>query len=45
MIPIVLHISPIVLGGGTPLFTDGDRVEFVQTNVRPSASIPSGVRT
>jgi dihydrofolate reductase len=35
---LVLHISPIVFGGGTPLFTDGDRVELVQTNVRPSAN-------
>ena len=35
---MVLHISPIVVGGGTPLFTDGDRVEFAQINVRPSAN-------
>jgi dihydrofolate reductase len=35
---VVLHISPIVFGGGTPLFVDGDRVELTQTNVRPSST-------
>ena len=33
-----LHVSPIVFGGGTPLFGDGDRVELRQTGVRPSAT-------
>ncbi len=33
-----LHVSPIVFGGGTPLFVDGDRVELRQTGVRPSAT-------
>ncbi|MDP1794156.1 MAG: dihydrofolate reductase family protein [Acidimicrobiales bacterium] len=33
-----LHVSPIVFGGGTPLFTDGDRIELRQSAVRPSAN-------
>jgi dihydrofolate reductase len=33
-----LHVSPIVFGGGTPLFVDGDRVELRQRDVRPSAT-------
>ena len=32
-----LHLSPVVLGSGTPLFEDGKRQEFVQTSVRVSA--------
>jgi dihydrofolate reductase len=35
---VSLHISPIVFGGGTPLFVEGDRVELTQTNVRPSSN-------
>ncbi len=27
---LVLHVSPIVFGGGTPLFVAGDRVELVR---------------
>lgn len=33
-----LHVSPIVFGGGTPLFVDGDRVQLRQLDVRPSAT-------
>ena len=32
-----LHVAPIVLGGGTSLFTD-QRHELVQTSVRPSST-------
>ena len=35
---LVLHVSPIVLGGGTRLFESGDRVELHQVGVRPSAT-------
>lgn len=34
---LILHVSPIVLGAGTPLFRDGFRREFVIDSVRPSA--------
>jgi hypothetical protein len=34
----VLHVSPVVFGGGTPLFVEGDRVELRQRAVRPSAT-------
>jgi dihydrofolate reductase len=33
-----LHISPIVFGGGTELFSDGDRVELSQVDARPSST-------
>lgn len=35
---LLLHISPIVFGGGTPLFTEGDRVELTQVDARPSST-------
>jgi dihydrofolate reductase len=31
-----LHLAPVVLGGGTPLFGPGDRVELEQTGSRAS---------
>jgi dihydrofolate reductase len=31
-----LHLSPVVLGGGTPLFGPGERYELVQTGARAS---------
>ena len=33
-----LHISPLVLGAGTPLFGPGFRQEYAITEVRPSAN-------
>ncbi len=33
---LVLHISPVILGAGTPLFVDATRRELVQREVRPS---------
>jgi dihydrofolate reductase len=33
---LVLHLSPVVLGAGTPLFVDASRRELVQRVVRPS---------
>jgi dihydrofolate reductase len=33
---LVLHLSPVVLGAGTPLFVDAIRRELVQRVVRPS---------
>jgi hypothetical protein len=33
-----LHLSPLLLGGGTPLFKDGTRQRYRQTDVRPSAN-------
>jgi hypothetical protein len=33
---LVLHLSPVVLGAGTPLFVDAARRELVQREVRPS---------
>ena len=31
-----LHLAPIVLGGGTPLFKPGARQMYRQVDVRPS---------
>lgn len=31
-----LHLAPILLGGGTPLFKPGTRQMYRQRNVRPS---------
>jgi dihydrofolate reductase len=31
-----LHLAPMVLGGGTPLFKAGSRQMYRQTEVRPS---------
>jgi dihydrofolate reductase len=31
-----LHVAPMILGGGTPLFRDGMRQHYVQRDVRPS---------
>jgi dihydrofolate reductase len=33
---LVLHLSPVVLGAGTPLFVNAARRELVQREVRPS---------
>jgi dihydrofolate reductase len=33
-----IHLSPIVLGGGTPLLAGSDRHELVQRSVRVSAN-------
>lgn len=33
---LVLHLSPVVLGAGTPLFVDATPRELVQREVRPS---------
>lgn len=33
---LVLHLSPVLLGAGTPLFVDAARRELVQREVRPS---------
>jgi dihydrofolate reductase len=33
-----IHLAPIVLGGGTPLFPPGLRLPFVQHEVRPSST-------
>jgi dihydrofolate reductase len=33
-----IHLSPIVLGGGTPLFAGSDRHELMQRSVRVSAN-------
>jgi dihydrofolate reductase len=34
---LVIHLAPMVLGGGTPLFGAGDHVALRQVDVRPSA--------
>jgi hypothetical protein len=33
-----LHLSPIILGGGTPLFAGSDRHELVQRSVKVSTT-------
>jgi dihydrofolate reductase len=33
-----IHLAPIVLGAGTPLFRGGARRELVQRSVRPSST-------
>jgi dihydrofolate reductase len=33
-----VHLSPLVLGGGTPLFRPGTRQRYLQHEVRPSGS-------
>ena len=35
---LVLHLSPVVLGAGTPLFVDAARRELVQRDVRASST-------
>jgi dihydrofolate reductase len=35
---LVIHLSPIVLGAGTPLFAGSSRHELVQRSVRVSAN-------
>lgn len=35
---LVLHLSPVVLGAGTPLFTGGRRHDLVQRTVTPSTT-------
>jgi dihydrofolate reductase len=35
---LVLHLSPVLLGKGTPLFIDAVRRELVQRDVRPSST-------
>ena len=35
---LVLHLSPVVLGAGTPLFVDAARRELVQRVIRPSST-------
>ena len=34
-----LHLAPMVLGGGTPLFRDGTRQMYRQVDVRPSRNV------
>ena len=33
-----IHLAPIVLGGGTPLFRAGTRQRYRQRDVRPSSN-------
>jgi dihydrofolate reductase len=33
-----LHIAPLLLGGGTPMFRAGTRQQYRQTEVRPSGN-------
>jgi dihydrofolate reductase len=35
---LYLHLSPMLLGGGTPLFRAGTRQKFRQRDVRPSSN-------